>query len=152
MTTCKSCFSKFIPYFAVCLCMCLHTCLCTYGADSRNKEEMKEEGKWYRVKGEMKSRKLQPGVNGKIYPFSWLWCREKLEILWGRGSFFCSSLTIYFGCSIHFPLTSVLFHLEIRRKASAIDTTFRATDLIERFFFFFFLCLRFLNSKTEAVT
>lgn len=44
----------------------LYACVCTYGEDGWNKGEMKR-GKWKRRRREMKSRKLEPGVNGKVF-------------------------------------------------------------------------------------
>lgn len=54
--------------------LCVYMCVYVYTSVYIPKEGMagirgrwKEEGKWEGGRGEMKSRKLQPGVNGKVF-------------------------------------------------------------------------------------
>lgn len=130
------------------MCVCLRVCVYTYGGDGWNKGEMKGR------------RKMGEGKRGNEIQKASTRCKWQ--------SIYISSVALVQGESwnlaeeeflltkshhllwlLHsFPLTSVLFHLEIRRRAHAIDTASGATNLLELSFFIFSLHLRFLNAKT----
>lgn len=152
MSTCKSCFFFNSPHILLCvyMCVCLHMCIYTYGGDGWIKGEMKGRGRLERGRGEMKSRKLQPGVNVKVFiSLQLALVQGEPWNLVGEEEFLLTKSHHLLWLLHSFPLTSVLFHLEIRRRASAIDTTLGATNLIEcSFLNFFSPHLKFLNAKT----